>query len=355
MPSTSSSAWSALATTGQLSTSPQMPSPSLSLSASRAQLSQALPMPSLSSSAWSALASVGQLSTLPQMPSPSLSLSASRAQLSQALPMPSSSSSAWSSLATSGQLSTLPQMPSPSLSLSASRAQRSQALPMPSPSSSAWSALATSGQLSMSSGTPSPSASGMSPISMRPGIICSWPMITSPPTRTTVPVSPLIKPGTISMLAVLTSAPLKQRNSTMGPSPIGVSSPGVTQLNVGRPLLGSTPLSAQIASLLALRAISPWPDWNNETPKSWSVGAAANRDTEQETLSAGSEDEISGPPVTRLTSSPSLLRSRVIPYPLNPGSGMFWTASAKRIMPFSSGSTTDGATTSCGSTPTLAA
>src|SRR5215468_1029525 len=71
--------------------------------------SQASPMPSPSSSAWSRLATVGQLSWA--FSTPSLSMS-----LSQASPMPSLSVSFWSTLTSLGQLSRESSMPSPSVS-----------------------------------------------------------------------------------------------------------------------------------------------------------------------------------------------------------------------------------------------
>src|SRR5690606_21283339 len=55
--------------------------------------SQASPMPSPSSSAWSAFDTVGQLSRSPQMPSPSRSFLGSKLQGSQASPSPSKSAS----------------------------------------------------------------------------------------------------------------------------------------------------------------------------------------------------------------------------------------------------------------------
>src|SRR6185436_14030308 len=88
-PSPSSSAWSRLATVGQLSWAFSTPSSSMSLS-------QASPMPSLSVSRWSGLAMDGQLS--------------------QASPTPSPSESTWSRLATKGQLSKPSDLPSPSAS-----------------------------------------------------------------------------------------------------------------------------------------------------------------------------------------------------------------------------------------------
>ena len=82
---------------------------------------------------WLVLASSGQLSPLgvvpAQMVSLSMSLAASKMQVSQASPRRSPSLSSWSLLLTDEQLSERPQMPSASMSLVLSVGQRSQALP----------------------------------------------------------------------------------------------------------------------------------------------------------------------------------------------------------------------------------
>ena len=77
-------------------------------------LSHTLPMPSLSASAWSVLATAGQLSLESATPSPSVSTGGGGA--SHASPTPSRSLSVCDALATAGQLSAVSAIPSPSAS-----------------------------------------------------------------------------------------------------------------------------------------------------------------------------------------------------------------------------------------------
>ena len=95
------SAWSALATNGQLSSVSETPSPSVS--------SQTSPIPLLSESSWPGLGITGHISSLSKTPSASVSWHAS--------PSPFPSESAWSGLAIVGHISSVSIIPSPSWSL----------------------------------------------------------------------------------------------------------------------------------------------------------------------------------------------------------------------------------------------